>query len=63
MIIDISTSSDSDETKYPEDNSNNAWQTVMTKRKKKKAPDTKRGEKVLKTSETPKELVVSKPRL
>ena len=63
MIIDISTSSDSDETKYPEDNLNNAWQTVTNKRKKKKAPDTKRGKKVLKTSETPKELVASNPRL
>ena len=53
MIIDISTSSDSDETKYPEDNTNNAWQTVITKRTKKKAPDTK----------TSKILVISKPRL
>ena len=63
MIIDISTSSNSDETKYPEDNTNNAWQTVTTKRTKKKAPGTKRGNKVLKTSKTSKELVVSKPRL
>ena len=63
MIIDISTSSDSDETKYPEDNSNNAWQTVTTKRNKKKASDTKRETKILKTSETLKELVVFKLRL
>ena len=42
MIIGISNSSDSGGTKYPEDNNNNAWQTVTTKRTKKKAPDTKR---------------------
>ena len=45
MIIDIPTSSDSEETKYPEDNTNYVWQTVRTKRTKKKAPDTKRGKK------------------
>ena len=45
MIIDIPTSSDSEETKYPEDNTNYVWQTVRTKRTKKKAPDTKRVKK------------------
>ena len=63
MIIGISTSSDSDETKYHKDNTNNAWQTVKTKRTKKKEPNTKREKKVLKTSEISKELVVFKPRL
>ena len=42
MIIGISNSSDSGGTKYPEDYNNNTWQTVTTKRTKKKTPDTKR---------------------
>ena len=63
MIIGISKSSDSDETKHPEDNTTNTWQTVTTKRSKKKAPDTKRGKKILKTSETSTKLALSKTKL
>ena len=59
MIIGISNSSDSDDTKYPEDNTNNAWTTIF----KKRPFDTKRKKKTLKTSETSTKIAVPKPEL
>ena len=62
MIIGISDSSDSDEIKHSEDNTNNASHMITTKRTKKKAPDTKKERKILKTFETSTQLAVYKPR-
>ena len=61
MIIGISDSSDSDEIKHSEDNTNNASHMITTKRTKKKAPDTKREKKILKSFENSTQLAVYKP--